>query len=206
MSADGRHIVFVAFNGELRNLWIMNADGSNQKQLTGAGLLFGSPQFTPDNQWVIYSSTPESGSIGIKKLSIDGGDPVPLTNYLAMLPSISSDGNLIAAGYLDEKQVPHIAIIPSVGGQPTKLLPLPLNLVPTGGFAWTPDSSAVVYVQQRSGVSNVWSQPIDGAPPKQLTNFKSDLIFRFALSSDGTSLLLARGNQTRDVVLIRDFL
>src|SRR5262249_38706575 len=147
----------------------------------------------------------ESGTARVKKISIDGGEPVQLTNYLAVLPTISPDGSLIAAGYDDEQQVPHIAIIPSTGGQPTKLLPLSLNLATTGGFGWTPDSSAVLYVQQRNGISNVWSQPINGAPPKQLTNFKSDLIFRFALSADGTSLVLARGNQTRDVVLIRDF-
>jgi len=60
-------------------------------------------------------------------------------------------------------------------------------------------------VQKRSGVSNIWSQPINGDPPKQLTNFKSDLIFRFALSADGSNSVLARGTQTHDAVLIRDF-
>jgi len=82
---------------------------------------------------------------------------------------------------------------------------LPVNLIPAAGFAWSPDSSAVVHLQQRGGVANVWSQPVNGDPPKQLTNFKTDLIFRFALSGDGTSLALARGTKTRDVVLIRDF-
>jgi TolB protein len=205
MSPDGRYIAFNSQLVESWNIWRMDADGSNQKQLTSGVLGNGRPQFTPDSQWLIFWASTESGSTKIEKVSIEGGDPVQLTDYWTVLPTISPDGKVIAAGYTDEKQVPHLAIIPAAGGQPTKLLPLPANLVPNAGFAWTPDSSAVIYVQQRSGVSNVWSQPINGDPPKQLTNFKSDLIFRFALSADGTSLVLARGTQTRDIVLIRDF-
>ena len=183
----------------------MDADGSNQKQLTrGVFGAFGA-QFAPDGQWVIFSSWTESGSAKIEKVSIEGGDPVQLTDYWTVLPTISPNGKLIAAGYSDEQQIGHLAIIPSLGGQPIKLLPLPSSVFPGVGLGWTPDSSALVYMQKRNGVSNIWSQPINGDPPKQLTNFKSDLIFRFALSADGSNFVLARGTQTRDVVLIRDF-
>jgi Tol biopolymer transport system component len=73
------------------------------------------------------------------------------------------------------------------------------------GLGWTADGSELVYVDRHNGVSNIWSQPIDGSPPKPLTNFKSNLIFKFAVSPDGRQLVLARGTQSRDVVLIRDF-
>jgi len=205
MSPDGRYIVFASIHGESANIWRMDADGSNQKQLTRGAFGDLGPGFTPDGQWVIFWSWTESGSGRIKKVSIEGGDTVQLTDYWAVFPTISPDGKLIAAGYLDEQQIPHLAIIPSLGGQPTKILPLPSSVVPGVGFGWTPDSSTLIYVQKRSGVSNIWSQPINGDPPKQLTNFKSDLIFRFALSADGSNFVLARGTQTRDVVLIRDF-
>jgi Tol biopolymer transport system component len=67
------------------------------------------------------------------------------------------------------------------------------------------DGKAVAYVDTHEGVSNIWSQPIDGGSPQQLTRFKSDRTFSFGLSPDGRQLVLARGTQTRDVVLIRDF-
>lgn len=205
MSPDGRHIVFDSVLGESNNIWRMDADGSNQKQLTRNAFGDNGPRFTPDGQWVVYWSWTEADSGRIQKVSIDGGDPVPLTDYWAILPAISPDGNLIAAGYQDEQQIPHLAIIPSVGGQPIKLLSFPSSVVPVAGFGWTADSSSLVYVQKHNGVSNIWSQPINGKPPpKQLTNFKSELIFRFAVSMDGRSLVLARGIQTRDVVRIRD--
>jgi len=41
---------------------------------------------------------------------------------------------------------------------------------------------------------------------KQLTDFNEDLIFRFAWSTDGKQLALARGTQTHDVVLINNFI
>jgi len=205
MSPDGRHIVFSSVHNESTNIWRMDADGSNQKQLTrGAWGDFG-PRFTPDGHSVLFFSWVESGSGVIKKISIEGGEPVQLTDYWSLWPTISPDGKLIAAGYRDEQQIAHLAIIPSVGGQPIKLLPLPSSVFPSRGLGWTPDSSALVYADKHNGVSNIWSQPIDGKPPTQLTNFKSDLIFRFALSPDGRQLVLARGTQTRDVVLIRDF-
>ena len=66
------------------------------------------------------------------------------------------------------------------------------------------DGRALTYVETRDGVSNIWGQPIEGGPPKQLTDFKSDLIFSFDWSRDGT-LACARGTQNADVVLISGF-
>jgi Tol biopolymer transport system component len=54
------------------------------------------------------------------------------------------------------------------------------------------------------GSVNVWTQPIDGTAPKQLTNFKSNLISNFAISRDGT-IAVYRVSVTRDIVLIKDF-
>jgi len=48
-------------------------------------------------------------------------------------------------------------------------------------------------------------QPIDGGPPRMLTDFKSDGIFWFDFSRDGKQLAVARGTQTSDVVLFSDF-
>ena len=69
---------------------------------------------------------------------------------------------------------------------------------------WTPDSRAISYVVQKDRVSNIVAQPIDGGPHRQLTHYTSGPIFAFAWSRDG-DLAIARGTQSRDVVLIRNF-
>jgi Tol biopolymer transport system component len=69
-------------------------------------------------------------------------------------------------------------------------------------WQWSRDQQSLVYVETRNGVSNLWSQPLDGSAPKQLTNFQSDQIFSFSWSPDGSQLALSRGTSTSDVILI----
>ena len=86
-----------------------------------------------------------------------------------------------------------------------KLIPAPAHFVLRSGLAWSPDSRAIIVTSDQRGVGNLWLQPIDGSTPKQITNFTSDLISNFAVSSDGKRLAISRGNSSLDVVLIKDF-
>jgi Tol biopolymer transport system component len=74
-----------------------------------------------------------------------------------------------------------------------------------GSLSWNPDGRAVIAKSDQGGVGNLWSFPIDGSTPKQLTNFTSNQISNFAISRDGKRLALARGFSNLDVVLIKDF-
>ncbi|PYV61361.1 MAG: hypothetical protein DMG97_43380 [Acidobacteria bacterium] len=93
--------------------------------------------------------------------------------------------------------------MPFEGGEPIKVFDA---LTPIGRLIrWAPDGRAVTYIVTSAGVSNIWSQPIDGGAPKQLTNFKSDQMFWFDWSRDGKQLAVSRGTVTSDVVLISNF-
>jgi Tol biopolymer transport system component len=70
---------------------------------------------------------------------------------------------------------------------------------------WAPDGKALDYRLFRAGASNIWRQALAGDPPKQITNFKSDLIFSFAWSREGKQLALARGSISSDVILISNY-
>jgi len=70
--------------------------------------------------------------------------------------------------------------------------------------AWMPDSRAFVYGVQKGGISNIVEQPIDGGPVRHLTRYTSGRIFGLDISRDG-KLALARGTESSDVVLIRNF-
>jgi hypothetical protein len=61
-----------------------------------------------------------------------------------------------------------------------------------------------LYFKNEGGVGNLWRQTIAGGAPQQVTHFNSDMIFGFALSRDGKSLVMSRGRLTSNVVLIRD--
>jgi Tol biopolymer transport system component len=63
----------------------------------------------------------------------------------------------------------------------------------------------IAYTDTKNGVSNIFAQPLDGGPLKQLTNFTADRIFWFEFSRDGKQIALSRGTQTSDIVLISNF-
>ncbi len=201
VSPDGRYIVFMSDRAGAPHIWRMDIDGSNVKQLTDKQY-DDDPNLSPDGKWVVYMSCLNKCTIW--KVSIDGGQPVQVTDKASESPVFSPDGKQIACMYLEQPNAQFkLAILSSEGGPPVKAFTFP-----TGGttnLGWTVDGRALIYGVTQKGVTNLWAQPIDGSPPKQLTNFASERIFSFDLSRDGKQVALARGTQSSDVVLISNF-
>jgi eukaryotic-like serine/threonine-protein kinase len=206
VSADDRYVVFVSLADGKRNLWRMDLNGGNATRLT-SGLSDGAPSLTPDGRWVVYISFD-----GVKpelwKVSIDGGAPVKLTDHVVTIPSVSPDGKWIAYSYpesVDPSAPPNrMAIIPIDGGPPVKTFSFTVSGTVLSLLQWAADGKTILYTVNANNVSNVWSQPIDGGSPKQITEFKEMLITGFAWSHDGKQLATARGNLMRDAILITD--
>jgi serine/threonine protein kinase len=198
VSPDGRYIAFTSTRSGAANIWKMDIDGGNSKQLTH-GQFDINATWSPDGKWLVYVHE-DSGLPTLWKVPADGGDAVMLVDKPAGNPVYSPDGKLIACSYGNGK----VAIIPSQGGDPVKVFDIPTPFIIEPGFQWTPDGSALTYVDTQERVSNIWSQPLDNGSPKKLTNFTSEEIISFAWSSDGKQLALARGVETGDVVLISD--
>jgi Tol biopolymer transport system component/chitodextrinase len=86
-SPDGTRIVYVHSNNFTAGLYLMNADGTNRRQiLTGPGFL--EPRWTPDGQWIAFTndaapSIPGSiGERGIYFVRPDGTGLVRAANQL----------------------------------------------------------------------------------------------------------------------------
>jgi len=202
VSPDGRYVVFNSERSGKDHIWRADLDGQNPKQLTNSmDDALGFPDVSPDGKWVVYSKL--GAEKGIWKVAIDGGEPVRMNDEQAGTPIVSPDGKWIAYHYRNFPGKPPagIAIMPFTGGPAIRRFELSFQYA---RLRWTPDSRSILFIRGQNRVSNLWSQPIAGGAPKQITYFNADQIYGFDLSPDGKNLALWRGRNTRDVVIIRD--
>jgi Tol biopolymer transport system component len=206
VSADGRLIVFTSSREGRRGVWRMDITGNNPRRLTD-GVAVQSPAISPDDKWVVFTSL-NSGRLSLWKVGIDGGTPVQLTEHGGLGPRFSPDGKHIL--YLFPTSADpfapanRIGVVSADGGEPVKVFEIPLGGIVTPSAQWSADGKSIMYTVNNNNVTNLWSQPFEGGPARQVTEFKDSLMTGFAWSRDGKTLATARGVLVRDAVLITD--
>jgi Tol biopolymer transport system component len=196
VSPDGKFIVFAASVNGKQNISRVDIDGGNPIALTNDDGSW--PTFTPDGKFVLFNSL-EGGSL--LKVSINGGEPAIVFKGRAMRPAVSPDGSSFAYyGFKDDMRVLFVRKLD--GGDLLKEVPIPGPPVTYLQPQWTADGKAVVITAEESKVANLFLQPLDGSPMKKLTNFTSDIIFDFDISTDGTRIAMVRGRWNYDTVLL----
>jgi serine/threonine protein kinase/Tol biopolymer transport system component len=203
VSPDGRFILFVTDRSGTPSIWKMESDGSKPSQLTHGGEDY-NPDISPDGKWFAYASWAK-GPEFIMKMSTEGGESLQMSESNGSSPVISPDGKLVAYVHQDEQTRKYqIEVTQVQGGRLVKKFELPptFNSWPGGTMRWSRDGLALHFIDTRHNVSNIWSQPLAGGPPKQVTDFKSDYLFQFDWSPDGKYLAVARYTVSSDVLLM----
>jgi serine/threonine protein kinase/Tol biopolymer transport system component len=200
--AGGKYFVFrsAGRSGKASmNLWRMDSDGTNVKQIT-FGANESEPECAREGQWVFYVDRGDGQTI--KRVSLEGGQPETLIKEATWGWSVSPDGKRIVGREVRELDHRLVLTVYSIEDNKTSYHELDQRASPP--LAFTPDPKAVVYLVREKGVDNLWEQPLDGSPARQLTHFTSEQIARFRFSPDGTKLAIERGHVESDAVLLRD--
>jgi Tol biopolymer transport system component len=185
ISPDGRFVVFTRAIPPF-SLIRVNSDGSGRTTLVQDDAVL--PSVTPDGTTVLFE---HNGPPGLMAVPLKGGAVKEAVPRVVGRFSVSPDGRRLL--FITDK--PGIVALCDL---PACLAPREL---PMKGCRWTPDGLSVAYIDPVSEM-NIWTQPLDGGPPSQLTHFTDRQIQDFGWSADGKQLAVARGTTSSDIVLL----
>ena len=161
-SPDGTKIVFVSERTGNYEIWLSDADGKNQRQLTDSKASSGSPRFSPDGKFIVYDAQLAGGS-DIYVISVNGGAPKRLTENSKnnSLPAWSVDGNFI---YFNSDRSGNAQIwkISADGGEASRI-------TKQGAFEMfaAPDGKHIIY-SKGTGKKGLWTVETDGENEKPI--------------------------------------
>jgi TolB protein len=159
---DGR-IVYASQASGNWDIWIMNSDGSNPKQLTVDAGVNLHQTVSPDGRYIIFASN-RAGVFNIWRMDSDGGNPVRLTNGSGeKFPCLSPDGKWIVYNSVASDQNLYALWKVSIeGGEPLRLTDSNSEHP-----AISPDGSQIAYFYSSKGKYKIVVIPSAGGPPNR---------------------------------------
>ena len=182
-SPDGKQIVFTSaehFNwgpGLRKDIWVMDADGGNPRDLTNHDAEDRDPDWSPNGMQIAFESNRnrdwEFEKIEVRNWEVyvmdaDGTNPINLTNHLATdgSPDWSPDGRRIAFSSNRDGNS-DVYVMEADGTNPINLTN---HLATDDSPDWSPDGNQIAFQSDRDGNWEVYVMNADGANPINLTN------------------------------------
>jgi Tol biopolymer transport system component len=198
-----RSVIYNGDSGGTSHLWKLDLRTGGVSQLTNStGELIASCGGSGDP--IFYWGHLAKGTTSIYKLPATGGTATRVSDRVAVSPPfVSLDGkHVLFATPLKDGSVGGALLSADTGELETEISVSPTFDISVSTLCWMPDNRSVALPDLRSGVANLWSQPVLGnAPQKQLTHFTSGKIWSCAFSADGKYLAISHGSRQSDAVL-----
>ena len=161
-SPDGSQIVFASDRTGNYEIWIADAEGKKQRQLTDSTGSAGSPRFSPGGNFIVYDAQIAERS-DIYIVSASGGSPRRLTETGKnnSLPAWSADGNWIFF-VSNRTGSDQIWKMPATGGDA-------VQITRNGAFEMfaAPDGKEIIY-SKGAGKAGLWRIGTNGGEEKTI--------------------------------------
>jgi TolB protein len=161
-------IYFISNRSGHKEVWQMDYDGANQKQITHNGSIALSPHVSPDGTRIAYAGVTKDGwQIHMWSLVLGRNVSFPRFNGTNQSPAWSADGRSLAfssswSGHSD------LYRIDSSGGVPHRLTN---DRGPDVSPSWNPKTDAqIAFVSGRTGLPQIYSMASDGTNVVRMTD------------------------------------
>ena len=169
VGVSGGKIAFASDRDGNSEIYIMNADGTNQTRLTNNSANNYTPALSPDGSKIAWVSH-RDGNNEIYAMTANGNNQVNLTNNPAQdyNPSWSPDGSRIA--FNSDRNGEFEIFVMNASGSNQILLPN--NTGETDAFcpSWSPDGSRIAFDTRTAGYYKIYMMNADGSNQTRLTN------------------------------------
>jgi Tol biopolymer transport system component len=183
-------------------IYVMNADGSGQTNLTNNAASDSSASWSPDGSRLAFVST-RDGNAEIYVMNADGSGQNRLTTNAVndFRPSWSPDGSKIVFGR-DTVEAPGTFDIYTMNPDGTGATNLTNHPANDDGPVWSPDGSRIAFGSTRDGGSfHIWVMNSDGTNPTNLTPARPNSALP-DWSPDGAKLTFYAGISGHDVFVM----
>lgn len=185
-SPDGSLIAFFEKDkGPMGDIWIIPSKGGQPRQLTFDSNLGGTPAWTADGKFIVFSSV-RGGSRTLWKVPVAGGPPEPVLASAGedTEPEVSRDGRQLI--YTNTRNNFILTITDPVSGNTTALTQSRLDLVDP---SFSPKGDKVLFFQVAGdGNIHVFSINTDGSGLTQQTATQADRSVHPQWSADGSAI------------------
>ena len=171
-SHDGTRLALVAATGRAEEIWTVNGDGTDLRQLTTMGGTNSAPTWSPDGRQLAFTHEDSLSSLDVLYVvQADGSDPHLILQMPSEIwsPAWSPDGTLIAFdSWADSEGESEIFVVePRLGATPRRITFRP-------GLehyaAWSPDGTSIAFASDMgSATFQIFTIPAEGGSATQVT-------------------------------------
>jgi len=204
ISPDGKTMLYMRVDA-LHELWSVPLTGGEPRKVaTSYNFVV---TVSPDSRTIAYLTPQEiegASPTTCIVAPIEGGAPLATFTWPARVSAVKwmPDGKGLSF-IVTKDNIANLFIQPLSGGPPR-----PMTRLTEGGvddYLWSPDGKRLVLKRTIANVANLWSAGIDGREPQPITDFASGSIFAIDAAKDGKTTYFLYGNESNDIVLLKNF-